>query len=109
VHDVELMEARPDLNAFFLISFRIPDFDDLRIVLENVRQAGAGEDTLPEVVGLEAIRVGRIARAVVPSEIERPFDPSAFVRFCGYFPSPVDFEAPTSLFPFLTSSFILPT
>ena len=30
----------------------------------------AGEDALPEVVGLEAVRVGRIARAVVPALVE---------------------------------------
>ncbi len=28
------------------------------------------EDLLPEVVGLEAVRVGRVARAVVPALVE---------------------------------------
>jgi hypothetical protein len=70
-HDIELMEARPDLHRLLAAGLRVFDFDDLRIVLENVGEAGTREKTLPEVIGLEAIRVGRIARTVVPAEIER--------------------------------------
>src|SRR5262245_18806266 len=71
VHHIELMEPRPDLNRFLLSGLLILCLDDLRIVLENVREPGAGEDALPKIVGLEAVRVRRIPRTVVPTQIER--------------------------------------
>ena len=54
---------RPVFSSFVL--------DDLGVVLEDVGQAVAGEDALPEVVGLEPVRVRRIAGAVVPALVER--------------------------------------
>jgi hypothetical protein len=71
VNDVELMVARPDLSLLRLPSFLILGLDDLRVVLEDVSEAGPSEDLLPEVVGLEAARVRWISPAVVPTAVER--------------------------------------
>ena len=65
------MVARPDLRRLLLAGLLVLRLDDLRVVLEDVGQAVAGEDALPEVVGLESVRVGRVARAVVPALVER--------------------------------------
>lgn len=70
-HHVELVIARPDLQSPLLAGLLVLEFDDLRVVLEYVGQALAGEDALPEVVGLQAVRVRGIARAVVPAQVER--------------------------------------
>ena len=69
-HHVELVEARPDLHRLLAAGLLVLRLDDLGVVLEDVGQAVAGEDALPQVVGLEAVRVGRIARAVVPAQVE---------------------------------------
>ena len=45
-------------------------FDDLGEVFDDVGQAVAGENFLPEVIGLEAIGVGWIAPAVIPALVE---------------------------------------
>src|SRR5690606_10153876 len=66
-HHVELVEARPDLHRLFPAGLVVLRLDDLRVVLEDVGEALAREDPLPEVVGLQTVRVGRIAGAVVPA------------------------------------------
>ena len=70
-HHVELVVARQDLHRLLLAGLRVLGLDDLGVVLEDVGQAVAGEDALPEVVGLEPVRVRRIAGAVVPALVER--------------------------------------
>ena len=77
-HDVELVvrAARSAPSASLSLADvakvqSVPCLDDLRVVLEDVGEAVAGEDALPEVVGLEPVGVGRVARAVVPAEVER--------------------------------------
>ena len=50
---------------------RVLLLNDLGVVLQDVRQALRREDPLPQVVGLQAIRVGRIAGAVVAALVER--------------------------------------
>ena len=52
-HHVELMVARPDLLPPLLARLLILGLDDLRVVLQDVRQPVAGENPLPQVVGLE--------------------------------------------------------
>ena len=69
-HHVELVVARPDLHLPLLACLLIPGLDDLRVVLQDVGQPVAGEQARPEVVGLEAIRVGRVPGAVVPALVE---------------------------------------
>ena len=76
-HHVELVVAGPDLRPPLLARPLILGFDDLGVVLQDVRQAGGGEDALPQVIGLEAVRVGRVAGAVVPALVEGQ-EPRAF-------------------------------
>jgi hypothetical protein len=59
-----------DLDRFLFTRFLVLCLDHLGIVLENVCQPLTGEDVLPQVCGFEAVRVGRIARAVVPAPVE---------------------------------------
>ena len=76
-HHVELVVAGPDLRPPLLARLLILGLDDLGVVLQDVRQAGGGEDALPQVIGLEAVRVGRVACAVVPALVEGQ-EPRAF-------------------------------
>jgi hypothetical protein len=69
-HDVELVEARPDLHRLLAAGLRVFDLDHLGVVLQDVGQALRGEDAPPQVVGLETVRVGRVAGPVVPAQID---------------------------------------
>ena len=69
-HHAELVVARPDLAALPLAGARVLLLHDLGVVLQDVRQPGGGEHLAPEVVGLEAVGVGRVARAVVVALVE---------------------------------------
>ncbi len=68
---VELVIARPDLEPLLPAGLVVPGLDDLRVVLEDVGQARAGEHALPQVVGLQPVGVGRVAGAVAPALVER--------------------------------------
>src|SRR6266542_2787373 len=70
-NDVELVISRPDLDGLLPARLRVSDFDDLRVVLEDVGETLPREYTLPKVVCLEAVRVRRIASPVVPPQVER--------------------------------------
>ena len=70
-HDVELVIAWPDLHPLFVSGFLVLRLDDLGVVLQDVTQAIPCQNAFPQVVALETVRVGRIARAVVPTLIER--------------------------------------
>jgi hypothetical protein len=69
-HHAELVVARPHLLALLLAGARVLLLDDLRVVLEDVGQPRRREHLFPQVVGLEAVRVGRVARAVVVALVE---------------------------------------
>ena len=69
-HNVELMKAWPDLQPSFTSGLLIPALDDLRIIFQDIAQALSRQDASPEVVGFDPLRVGRIARAVVPTLVE---------------------------------------
>ena len=69
-HHVELVVARPDLGTRPPAGSLVPGFHHLSVVLQDVRQALAGQHLAPQIVGLDAARVGRIARAVVPAAVE---------------------------------------
>ena len=69
-HHVQLVVAGPYLLSPLASGLVVPRLHDLGVVLDDVGQPVAGEDLLPEVVGLEAVGVRRIARAVVPSPVE---------------------------------------
>ena len=68
--DVELVVARPDLGGALAPGPLVADLDDLGVVLEDVGQPIAGQDLLPQVVGLEPIGVRRVAGPVVPAAVE---------------------------------------
>ena len=70
-YHVELVVAREDLQRLFAAGAFILFLHDLGVVLKDVCQPCAGEDLAPEVVGLQAVRVGRIARAIVVALVER--------------------------------------
>jgi hypothetical protein len=78
-HKPKLVIARPDLPALLPARARILLLDDLRVILEDVGQTRGGEHLLPEVGGLQAVRVGRVAGAVVVTLVERqePRTPAA--------------------------------
>ena len=84
-HHAELVVARPHLLALLLAGARVLLLDDLRVVLEDVGQPRRGEHLFPEVVGLEAVRVGRVARAVVVALVEGQ-EPRALARKLGAHP-----------------------
>ena len=69
-HHIELVVAGEDRVALHLASLRILPFDILGVVLKNVGEPYGREDELPEVVGLEPIRVGRVSGAVVEAQVE---------------------------------------
>ncbi len=69
-HHVQLVVAREDLRLFLAARLRVLELHHLRVVLQDVGEAERGEHALPEVVGLEALRVRRIARAIVVALVE---------------------------------------
>ena len=69
-HHVELVITRPDLFAFLPACLLVLRLDHLGVVLEDVGQALAGQHLAPQVVGLEAVRIGRVAGAVFPAPVE---------------------------------------
>ena len=69
-HHVELVVAGPDLDSRLPAGFLVPGFHHLSVVLQEVRQALAGQHFAPQIAGLDAARVGRIARPVVPAAVE---------------------------------------
>ncbi len=70
-HDIELMVARENLLLRDLPGFLVLLLDDLGVVLDDVGEPDLGENFLPKVIGLQAIRVRWIPRPVVPSLVER--------------------------------------
>ena len=69
-HHVELVVAGPYLLPLPVAGLVVPRLQKLGVVLDDVGEPAAGEDLLPQVVGLEAVRVRRIAGAVVPPPVE---------------------------------------
>ncbi len=65
------MKARENLNRFFPPGLLVLYLDDLHIIFENVGQAVRREQTLPEIVRLQSIRIRRIAPAIIPALIKR--------------------------------------
>ena len=68
--DLELVKSRPYLLAAAASGPPVLGLDDLGVVLDDVGEAVAGEHLLPQVVGLQAVRVRRVARGVVPATVE---------------------------------------
>jgi len=72
-HSAQLMETRENLLtllAFLTASVRLFILHHLRVTLDDVGQRLAGQHLLPQVIGLQPLRVGRIARAAVPALVE---------------------------------------
>ena len=76
---IELMEPWEDLfpRSFPISLVRLDD--DLGIVFEDVGQVRPGQDFLPQIVGLKAAGVRRVARAAVPTPVEGK-EPRVFAR-----------------------------
>ena len=73
-HRAQLMEAREDLLALlalFAAGFCFFLLNHLRVALDDIGQRLAGQHLLPQVIGLQTVRVGRVARATVPALVER--------------------------------------
>ena len=73
-HRAQLMEAREDLLAFLaFLAAGVCFFllHHLRVALDDVGQRLAVQHLLPQVIGLQTIRVGRVACAAVPALVER--------------------------------------
>ncbi|GEM_PF-2160573 len=63
----QLVITRKNLLALFLAGLCVFLFDNLGIVFENVGEARRGEQGFPQVIGLHAVWIGRVARAIVPA------------------------------------------
>ncbi len=73
-HGAQLMEARKDrlaLLAFFAVGVGFVLRHHLREALDDVGQRFSGEYLLPQVIGFQTMRIGRVARAAVPTLVER--------------------------------------
>ena len=53
-----------------LVRLSIDFLDHLRIILQNIRQRFLGQNLFPEIIGLDAIRIGRIACTVIVPLVE---------------------------------------
>ena len=69
-HHIKLVVARPDLDFLLPPGLLVLGLHDLGVVLEDVGQVLAGQHLVPQIVGLETMRVGQVARAVVPAAVE---------------------------------------
>ena len=70
-HYVELVETGPYLHGLLAPGLPVSCFDDLCVVLYDVSEAITSENLPPQIVCFQPIGVGGIARAVVPSPVER--------------------------------------
>ena len=71
VHHVELVIAGVDLAAPLLAGAVVLALHHLRVVLDDVGKTGPSHRLPPQVVGLDPVGVGRVARAVVVAFVER--------------------------------------
>ena len=69
--DVELVVTGPDLRPLLPAGLLVLRLHHLGVVLQDVGEALARQHLAPQVVGLDAARVGRVAGAVVPAPVER--------------------------------------
>ncbi|MNY12076.1 hypothetical protein D3C86_1451410 [compost metagenome] len=69
-HGTQLMKAREHLLSS-LLAFLVFLCYDLRKALDDIGQRRLSQYMLPQVVRLDAMRIGRIARTAVPALIER--------------------------------------
>ena len=70
-HHLQLMVSGPDLHLLALAGLAVLRLHQLGVVFQNVGHAPAGEDVAPQVIRLDAVRVGGIAGALLPTPIER--------------------------------------
>src|SRR5437660_1122267 len=69
--NIQLVIPRINLPVLLFARALVLFFHDLSVVFDDIRKACAGEGFPPEVIRLEAVRIRRIARAVVITFIER--------------------------------------
>lgn len=68
--NIELVITREDLNRFLGFGLFIFGGDDLGEIFDDSGEALTGEDSFPEIIGFEAVRVRRVAGAVVPTLVK---------------------------------------
>ena len=73
------MIAGEDLRVLLPPRLRVFLLDNLSIILDDIGEAAWSENPPPEVVGLDTVRVRRVASAVVPPLIERQ-EPGGFTQ-----------------------------
>ena len=69
-YEPELVESRPYLPPLLFAGLGVLLLDDLRVVLKDICQPCRREDLFPQVVGLESVRIWRVACAIVVSRVE---------------------------------------
>ena len=70
-HHVKLMIAWEDLGSLLFARLVVLTLDDLGVILKDVGQSLGSENPFPEVIRLESVGIGRIARPIVPPLVER--------------------------------------
>jgi len=69
-YHIELMVTGEDLHGFFLTGLIVLLFHYLRVVLQDIGKPFRCQDALPEVIGLQAMGVRRIAGTVIVTLVE---------------------------------------
>ncbi len=70
-HHVQLMKPRPDLPPLLPAAPGVLRFNQLRVILQNLRQPRPRQNPPPQVIRLQSVRIRRIARAIVPALVKR--------------------------------------
>src|SRR5690348_9036877 len=70
-HYLQLVVTRKNLLALFLSGLAIFLFYDLRVILQNVRQAARRKNALPKIICFKSVGVGWISCSIIPALIER--------------------------------------
>ena len=69
-HHAELMVTGPDLTTFFSPSPLIFFLNNLCVVLKDVGEPCRSKQLFPEIIALDAVRVGRVARTIMITFVE---------------------------------------
>src|SRR5690242_2762939 len=80
--DPELVIPRPNLPALLLAGAWILFLYDLSIVLEDIGQPCRCQDLLPQIVGLESVRIRRVSCTIVVAFVKGQ-EPRALARELG--------------------------
>ena len=68
--DIQLVEAREDLRLALAVAARVLSHEQRGVVLDDLGEAVAAEHLSPEVVGLDAVGIGRVAGTALVALVE---------------------------------------